>query len=47
MNRGRHKKKRHEIHLKVTVYDNNLNCHITYYIENGKLKIENAKPRKT
>ena len=34
MNRGRHKKKRHEIHLKVTVYDNNLN-----YIE----LVENRK----
>ena len=46
MNRGRHRKKKdNKIHVRVTVYDNNLSCYVTYYIDNGKLKIVNVKPR--
>lgn len=45
MNRGRHRKKKHKIRVKVTMYDNNLNCYVTYYVKNGKLEIENVKPR--
>ena len=44
-NRGRHKKKKIEIHSKIKIYDSNLNCYITFYIKNNKLKIENVKPR--
>ena len=45
-NRGRHKKKKdNKIHSKIKIYDSNLNCYITFYIENNKLKIENVKPR--
>ena len=29
------------------MYDANLGCYITYYIKNGKLEIENVKPRQT
>ena len=47
-NRGRHRKKKdNKTYLRVTVYDANLSCYVTYYIENGKLKIENVKPRQT
>ena len=46
MNRGRHRKKKdNKMHVRVTVYDANLSCYVTYYIENGKLQIENVKPR--
>lgn len=46
MNRGRHRKKKdNKIHPKVIIYDGNSGCYITYYIKNGKLEIENVKPR--
>ena len=46
MNRGRHRKKKdNKIHPKVTVYDDQLGCYVTFYIKNGKLEIENVKPR--
>lgn len=46
MNRGRHKKKKYnKIRVKVTMYDDILGCYITYYVKNGKLEIENVKPR--
>lgn len=46
MNRGRHRKKKdNKIHPKVTLYDDYLGCYITCYIKNGKIKIENVKPR--
>lgn len=46
MNRGRHRKKKdNKTNIKVTIYDANLSCYITYYIKNGKLEIENVKPR--
>ena len=44
-NRGRHKKKRHKIYAKVTMYDDILNCYVTFFIKNGKLETENVKPR--
>ena len=48
MNRGRHRKKKdNKIHPKITVYDSNLNRFVTFYIKNGKLEIENVKPRET
>ena len=48
MNRGRHRKKKdNKIHPKVTLYDDKLGCYVTFYIKNGKLEIENVKPRKT
>ena len=47
-NRGRHKKKKdNKIHSKIKIYDSNLNCYITFYIENNKLKIDNVEPRQT
>ena len=46
MNRGRHRKKKdNKIHVRVTMYNYDLSCYVTYYIDNGKLKIENVKPR--
>ena len=43
-NRGRHKKKKdNTLHQKITVYDRNLNCFVTFYIKNNKLEIENVK----
>ena len=45
MNRGRHRKKKHKIRVKVTMYDAYLGCYVTYYVINGKLKVENVKPR--
>lgn len=46
MNRGRHRKKKdNKIHPKITVYYDNVDCYITYYVKNGKLEIENVKPR--
>ena len=45
-NRGRHRKK-NKIYPKITVYDSNLNCYVTFYIKNNKLEIEHVKPRKT
>ena len=46
MNRGRHKKKKdNKIHPKITVYYDNVDCYITYYVKNDKLEIENVKPR--
>lgn len=45
-NRGRRRKKKdNKMHPKVTIYDANLSCYVTYYIDNGKLKVENDKPR--
>ena len=45
MNRGRHRKKKHKIGIKLTMYDNNLDCYITYSVINGKVEIINVKPR--
>ncbi len=46
MNRGRHRKKKdNKAHVRVTMYDANLGCYITYCVKNGKLEIENVKPR--
>ena len=46
MNRGRHKKKKdNKIYPKVSLYDDLLGCYVTFYIKNGKLEIENVKPR--
>ena len=45
-NRGRHKKKKdNKIHARVTMYDDILNCYVTFYIKNSKLETENVKPR--
>ena len=47
-NRGRHRKKKdNKMHVKVTMYDDSLNCYFTFYVKNGKLEIENVKPRQT
>ena len=46
MNHGRHRKKKdNKIYPKITIYDDNLGCYITCCIKNGKLEIENVKPR--
>lgn len=46
MNRGRHRKKKdNKIHPKVSLYDDLLGCYVTFCIKNGKLEIENVKPR--
>lgn len=45
-NRGRHKKKKdNKIYPKITIYDANSNCYITFYMKNNKLEIENVKLR--
>lgn len=46
MNHGRHRKKKdNKIRIKLTMYDNNLDCYITYSVINGKVEIINVKPR--